>query len=42
MGIYKKTCEKIRTLYKNDYTIAELAKRFKLRDSTILAICNNN
>lgn len=42
MGIHKKTCEKIRTLYKNGYTIADLAKRFDLRKSIILAICNNN
>lgn len=42
MGIHKKTYEKIRTLYKNGYTIADLAKRFNLRKSIILTICNNN
>ncbi len=42
MGIHKKTCEKIKMLYKSGWTIADLAKRFDLRESIILAICNNN
>lgn len=42
MGIHKKTCEKIKTLYKSGWAIADLAKRFNLRERTILSICNDD